>query len=150
MRTYQAWMSEYGRDHTHPTNQTIHLICVPAIMFSMLGLLWSIPAGPINVALIVIVGALGFYLSLKRSVFVIMTLVSGIMALLCHALFLRGILLPLSASIFVLAWIGQFIGHKIEGRKPAFLTDLVFLLIGPIWVLKELRLVVDDSSHNPQ
>jgi uncharacterized membrane protein YGL010W len=37
--------------------------------------------------------------------------------------------------IFVIAWIGQFIGHNIEGKKPSFLTDLKFLLIGPIWLL---------------
>ena len=39
------------------------------------------------------------------------------------------------AVIFVLAWIGQFIGHKIEGKKPSFLEDVKFLLIGPIWLL---------------
>jgi uncharacterized membrane protein YGL010W len=43
--------------------------------------------------------------------------------------------LPLSIAIFVVAWIGQFIGHKIEGKKPSFLDDLRFLLIGPLFVL---------------
>ena len=38
-------------------------------------------------------------------------------------------------AIFVLAWIGQFIGHKIEGEKPSFFEDLQFLLIGPDWLL---------------
>lgn len=41
----------------------------------------------------------------------------------------------LSLFIFVLAWIGQFIGHKIEGKKPSFFEDLKFLLIGPAWLL---------------
>jgi uncharacterized membrane protein YGL010W len=37
--------------------------------------------------------------------------------------------------LFVLAWIGQFVGHKIEGKKPSFFQDVVFLLIGPAWLL---------------
>ncbi|PZQ26355.1 MAG: DUF962 domain-containing protein, partial [Stenotrophomonas acidaminiphila] len=40
-------------------------------------------------------------------------------------------------GVFVLAWIAQFIGHKIEGKKPSFLTDLTYLLIGPVWVLSK-------------
>ena len=40
--------------------------------------------------------------------------------------------------IFVVAWIGQFIGHKIEGKKPSFFEDLQFLLIGPMWLLADL------------
>jgi uncharacterized membrane protein YGL010W len=40
-----------------------------------------------------------------------------------------------SLIIFVVSWIGQFIGHKIEGKKPSFLDDVKFLLIGPIWLL---------------
>ena len=47
-------------------------------------------------------------------------------------------LLVLAIAVFVLAWIAQFVGHKIEGRKPSFLTDLVYLLIGPAWVLTKL------------
>ena len=41
----------------------------------------------------------------------------------------------ISLSIFIIAWIGQFIGHKIEGMKPSFLKDIQFLLIGPAWLL---------------
>src|SRR5690606_9967059 len=47
-------------------------------------------------------------------------------------------LLWLAVGVFVVAWIAQFIGHRIEGRKPSFLTDLVYLLIGPAWVLSKL------------
>ena len=38
-------------------------------------------------------------------------------------------------TVFILAWIGQFIGHKIEGKKPSFFEDIQFLLIGPAWLL---------------
>lgn len=44
-----------------------------------------------------------------------------------------------SLIIFILSWIGQFYGHKIEGAKPSFLKDLEFLLIGPLWVIKKLN-----------
>ena len=40
--------------------------------------------------------------------------------------------------VFIAAWIGQFIGHKIEGKKPSFLKDIVFLLIGPAWLLSKI------------
>ncbi len=64
-----------------------------------------------------------------------------IMSLLMLALLAAmppAMVLPLSVAIFVLAWIGQFIGHKIEGKKPSFLDDLRFLLIGPLFVLSFL------------
>jgi len=44
-------------------------------------------------------------------------------------------MLRCSSIVFALAWIGQFVGHKLEGKKPSFLKDLQFLLIGPIWVV---------------
>ncbi|MCJ8276003.1 MAG: DUF962 domain-containing protein, partial [Bdellovibrionales bacterium] len=48
-------------------------------------------------------------------------------------------LFAIALAVFVLAWVGQFIGHKIEGQKPSFLEDVQFLLIGPLWVIKDLR-----------
>ena len=62
----------------------------------------------------------------------------GAMSLLMLALLalLPGMtVLPVSIAVFVVAWIGQFIGHKIEGKKPSFFDDLRFLLIGPLFVL---------------
>jgi uncharacterized membrane protein YGL010W len=47
-------------------------------------------------------------------------------------------LLMTGAVVFVVAWIGQFIGHIYEGHRPSFLTDLVFLLVGPMWTLRKL------------
>jgi uncharacterized membrane protein YGL010W len=40
-----------------------------------------------------------------------------------------------SVVIFVVAWIGQFVGHALEGKRPSFFKDLQFLLIGPLWLL---------------
>ena len=47
-------------------------------------------------------------------------------------------LLWLAIAVFVVAWIAQFIGHHIEGRRPAFFTDLVYLLIGPAWIVAKI------------
>jgi uncharacterized membrane protein YGL010W len=47
-------------------------------------------------------------------------------------------LLYLAIGVFVVAWIAQFVGHHIEGKRPSFLTDLAYLLIGPAWIVAKL------------
>lgn len=143
MRTFSEWMEEYGVSHQNPTNQIIHKICVPLIMFSVIGFFWCIPRpaffGPIhliNWATVFVGLCLLFYLSLNFLMFGGMFIMTFFMIGICHQLQMRGILLPVSAIIFVISWIFQFYGHKIEGKKPSFLKDLVFLLIGPLWVLR--------------
>lgn len=136
MRTFEQWMDEYGVDHTHPTNKLIHKFCVPLIMFSIIGILWSLPRwNSINWALVLIIPALLFYVSLKKMVMLILMIVQTLlMCWISAVLYGQGVLLQVSITVFILAWIGQFIGHKIEGRKPSFLQDISFLLIGPLWV----------------
>lgn len=129
-------MDEYEVDHTHPTNKLIHKICVPLIMFSIIGILWSLPLwNSINWALVLIIPALLFYISLKKTVMLVLMIIQTfLMCWISAVLYGQGILLKVSITVFILAWIGQFVGHKIEGRKPSFLQDLSFLLIGPLWV----------------
>lgn len=143
MRTFDQWMDEYGVSHRNPTNQLVHKICVPLIMLTVIGFLWSIPRPEIlsqipylNWATIFIAGCLIFYLSLSFVMFVGMAIQTILMCLICQKLYEAGILLQFSAIVFVLSWIAQFWGHKIEGKKPSFLQDLVFLLIGPLWVTR--------------
>lgn len=145
MRTFEQWMDEYSVSHQNPTNQIIHKVCVPFIMLSVLGILWSIPVPQLflsvpylNWATIFSLGALGFYLSLNVAMFFGMIIQSFIMLAICHGLAGQGILLPASIITFVIAWIMQFWGHKLEGKSPSFLTDLAFLLIGPLWVTRAL------------
>ncbi len=145
MRTFEQWMDEYSVSHQNPTNQIIHKVCVPFIMLSVLGILWSIPVPAIflqvpylNWATIFSVGALGFYLSLNVAMFFGMIIQSFIMLTICAWLAGLGVLLPASIMTFVIAWIMQFWGHKLEGKSPSFLTDLAFLLIGPLWVTRAL------------
>ena len=141
---------KYAESHQNQTNEVIHWICVPLIVFSLLGLVWAIPFpqlgflgkynGFINWASFLIAFSIYYYYRLSPVMSYLMLLLIFAMAFFIvqlekveaaggPALWLVCLL------IFVLAWIGQFIGHKIEGKKPSFLQDVKFLLIGPIWLL---------------
>ncbi|EMR03730.1 Mpo1 family 2-hydroxy fatty acid dioxygenase [Cesiribacter andamanensis] len=156
MRKIDALLSEYGQSHQNATNKTIHWICVPLIFFSLVCLLWSIPAGPpageagpladlfsgplapfANWATLLLLITLMYYLALSPPLFVGMLLFSVLCLLGAWGLERSGIapLWLIALLIFVVAWIGQFWGHKIEGKKPSFLKDVQFLLIGPAWLM---------------
>ena len=133
-RQIDILLAKYAESHQNPTNELIHFVCIPAIVFSLLGILWAIH--PV-VALAVVLGSMIYYLKLSRP----FAMGMGAMSLLMLALLalLPGMtVLPVSIAVFVVAWIGQFIGHKIEGKKPSFFDDLRFLLIGPLFVLSFL------------
>jgi uncharacterized membrane protein YGL010W len=130
-RTIDLLLAKYSESHLHPTNEVIHFICVPVIVFTLLGLVWAIH--PLA-AVAVTVAALCYYLTLSKPFALGMLVMAAVMLAVLAALPQQAVL-PLSLAIFVLAWIGQFIGHKIEGKKPSFFDDLRFLLIGPLFVL---------------
>jgi uncharacterized membrane protein YGL010W len=145
-REVERWFGNYGEDHRHPTNVAIHRVCVPTILWSVIALLWIVPvpvwlgrAGLWAAAAMVL--AFAFYLRLSRSLAFVMLAMFVVFALLTELLY-RALgaasLMWLAIVVFVVAWIGQFIGHKIEGRKPSFLTDLAYLLIGPAWIAAKL------------
>ena len=145
-KTVEEWLIEYGESHQNPINKAIHWICVPLIMLSLIGLLSSIPYEGeihlgektylINVAMIFLFFASLYYFKLSKTLFVGMILISFL--LIYGIEWLKSFEMPVwksSLSIFIIAWIGQFIGHKIEGIKPSFFKDIQFLLIGPAWLL---------------
>lgn len=143
MRTFNQWMDEYGVSHRNSTNQLIHKICVPLIMLSVIGFLWSIPTPEffqqfpyLNWATIFIIGCLVFYLTLNFMMFFGMLIQTVVMCFICLRISEMGFLLQFSTVVFILSWIAQFYGHKIEGKKPSFMQDLAFLLIGPLWVTR--------------
>jgi uncharacterized membrane protein YGL010W len=146
MRKIEQLLSEYGESHQNQINKAIHWVCVPLIFFSVLGLIAAIPAGVLQrlaqghalAHWATVVVALLFFYYLLLSV----PLSIGMLLFSVACLYLVGVLAgtgyPLwavSLFIFVAAWIGQFIGHKVEGKKPSFFKDLQFLLIGPAWLL---------------
>ena len=145
-REVERWLGNYSEDHRNPTNITIHWICVPAILWTVIALLWVVPV-PVMIgraglwAAAAMVLAFAFYLRLSRPLAFAMLVVFVVLGLVTEALYrMLGAtqLMWLAIAVFVVAWIGQFIGHKIEGRKPSFLTDLAYLLIGPAWIVAKL------------
>ncbi|MEC4719644.1 Mpo1-like protein [Noviherbaspirillum sp. CPCC 100848] len=130
-RQVDALLDKYGESHRNPANELIHVICIPAIIFSFLGLLWSLhPLAALAITIISLI----YYLRLSVSFALGMVLMSGFM-LWMLSLLPQAHVLSISLAVFVVSWIGQFIGHKIEGKKPSFFDDLRFLLIGPLFVL---------------
>lgn len=133
-RDIDVLLARYAESHRHPVNELIHFVCIPAIMFSLLGILWAIH--PVA-ALLVVAAALVYYVRLSLPFAVGMAAMAAVMLGLLNML-PDGTVLVTSIGVFVLAWIGQFIGHHIEGKKPSFFDDLRFLLIGPLFVLSFL------------
>ncbi len=153
MRKIDSLLSEYAVSHQTKFNKIIHYFCVPAIFFSIIGLLASIPTyglfdvfqdtwlSPfVHFGTGLIVFGLVYYLRLSLSLFLGMLIFSSLVLYGVHVVDALQIT-PLWLSmliIFVIAWIFQFIGHKHEGKKPSFLKDLQFLMIGPAWTLSHL------------
>jgi uncharacterized membrane protein YGL010W len=149
MRTQRQFLDEYRRTHSNPTNALVHSICVPVILFASFGLLWTLPIGLwvglpgwVNGATVVSVLALIFYAGLSARAGAIMAVV--LLACAAGTLALKAAGIPLlwfCAAIWIAAWLGQFYGHHVEGAKPAFLDDVVFLLIGPLFILEKYALL---------
>jgi len=145
MRTIDQLLETYGESHKNATNKLIHWVCVPAIMFSLLMMLFAIPfflekSLWANWAFVFLVGAWIYYARLSIIMLVGFMVIGGLMLwgiMGVYNLVFHGdqTLAVYAVVIFVVAWIGQFIGHKIEGKKPSFLKDVQYLLIGPAWLL---------------
>jgi uncharacterized membrane protein YGL010W len=144
MRTLSDWLGEYGTSHQNPVNKLLHWICVPLIVLTLCGLFWSLPVPGLfssispwlNWATVFTGVALLYYLALSPALAAGM-LVSFVLVLLVTQ-WLSTLPWPLwvtSLAIFVVAWIGQFIGHAVEGKRPSFFKDVQFLMIGPLWLL---------------
>lgn len=130
-RTVEQLLERYAESHQNPTNENIHFVCVPVIVWTILGLLWAIhPLAAVGIAWLSIIYYASLSIPFAIGMIFMASSMLGIMVFLPPSW-----VLPLALSIFVLAWIGQFIGHKIEGKKPSFFDDIRFLLVGPLFVL---------------
>ena len=145
MKQIETLLDTYGESHMNVVNKLIHWVCVPAIMFSLFGLLFAIPffmerTWYANWAMVALILAWIYYAKLSTTMLIGFIVIGvlmmwGINGLYKLADYNAGKLALYSLIIFVIAWIGQFIGHKIEGKKPSFLQDIQFLLIGPAWLM---------------
>lgn len=143
MKSIEQWLAEYGESHKNPINKKIHWICVPTIFFSFVGIFYGIKLSfwegklPFNVAEILLLMVILFYMRLSRTLWIGM-LLFGVFCLGLCFLIQKYFFLPLwlvCLILFAIAWIGQFYGHTVEGKRPSFLKDLQFLLIGPAWIM---------------
>lgn len=153
MRKIDKLLEKYGESHQTSLNKNVHLVCVPAIFFSLLGLLYCLPVSDLfssfvsnpwlrhfNLASAVVLFATIYYASLSFRLMISMAVIS-IASLYLITSIEKVNLAPLwlvMSVIFIIAWIGQFIGHHHEGKKPSFLEDLQYLMIGPAWTLSHL------------
>ncbi len=158
MKMLQQLLNEYGESHQNRMNKTIHWFCVPAILFGLTGVLWSIPQTFFNrltpptldglltwgtvFVLFMLFNYIRFSITLFAGfIFISLALVYGNMAIANHTTVMNvfgrnmSIHFVISFLLLVIAWVGQFIGHKIEGKKPSFLKDIQFLVIGPAWLM---------------
>jgi uncharacterized membrane protein YGL010W len=129
-RRVDALLAHYAESHRNPRNEAIHCVAIPLIMLSLIGLLYAVHPW---VAYAFILASMVYYVRLSAVFLVTMALLSLLGIVAVQAMGDR--VLPISAAIFVVAWIAQFVGHKIEGRKPSFFEDLQYLWVGPLFVL---------------
>jgi uncharacterized membrane protein YGL010W len=135
IRKIDQLLAHYGSSHTHPTNELIHFAAIPLIMLSICGLMFALHPW---VAYAFIAASMVYYARLSIVFFISMVIWSALIIALVHAMGSQ--VLIASIVIFIGAWIIQFIGHKIEGKKPSFLEDIQYLWVGPMFVLSKLFL----------
>lgn len=134
-RRVDELLAHYGLSHQNPVNERIHFIAIPLIMLSLLGLLYALHPWA---AYAFVAASLVYYARLSL-VFFITMLVGSLLALSLVKL-MGSAVLAVSATVFLAAWVMQFVGHKIEGKKPSFFEDLQYLWVGPLFVLSKLFL----------
>lgn len=140
MRSDAEWFSLYGESHQNKTNKMIHYVCVPAILYSVFGLLDALSQEPylglpVSLAALLFLGGGIFYMRLNWKLGVVTLLVCAAMIASLSFYPSAAFQLKFHGAVFIVAWIFQFIGHKIEGKKPSFIQDLAFLFIGPLWII---------------
>ena len=144
MKTFIEHLSTYAEYHRDTRNIMTHLVGVPVIVFAVIVLLsrpmFEVAGYTLNPAMIAYAASLVFYFRLN---FVFATMMAvlmglGIFAAMNIAMMSTTIWLATGVGMFVGGWIVQFWGHHFEGKKPAFVDDLVGLLIGPLFILAEV------------
>jgi uncharacterized membrane protein YGL010W len=136
----------YAASHRDPRNEAIHCVCVPAIVFAVIGFLFYVNIG---LTLMAIAAAVIYYsrfsplAAVEMAVILILMMAAWLMLMPTHHILLA------AAAIFILAWIGQFIGHAYEGAKPSFFEDVQYFMIGPLFILAVLKNRVLGSSTLP-
>lgn len=143
-RAIDRLLAEYGESHQNETNKAVHWVCVPVIVWTVIALFWSVPVSfghpMVNLATVLLAVSLAYYvwLSLPLAIGFAVYAAACIGIILAYEAAASFPLWQTALIVFVLAWIGQFWGHKVEGKKPSFFKDVQFLMIGPAWLMSFL------------
>ena len=153
MRKIDSLLSQYAESHQTKFNKSVHYFCVPAIFFSLVGLISMIPTSEFltNIVpeylapfmhlgtLLIILGSL-YYLKLSLPLFFAMLTFSILVLIGIYALQQTSVIpfWTIMLGLFIFSWIIQLIGHKHEGKKPSFIKDIQFLMIGPAWTMSHI------------
>ena|SRR5665213_1494180 len=123
-------LAEYGTYHRDKRNLLCHELGIPLIVLSIIIALRLVHVGPIDLAMVTIAAVSVYYLRLAGL---------GSLAAIASLVIFYGIAMlltwPVAIGAFVIGWTLQFVGHAYEGKKPAFLTNLQHLLVGPLWIV---------------
>ncbi|MDQ2992527.1 MAG: DUF962 domain-containing protein [Candidatus Eremiobacteraeota bacterium] len=131
--------ADYGSYHADSRNRLCHAFGIPLIVLGVLGLLASVYLGPIDLAIPVALGALIYYATVSpRGATVSLVLFAVLYAIAVHLSW------PVSLGAFVLGWVFQLVGHRIEGNRPKFLENLTYLAIGPLYFFEETYRAVTE------
>lgn len=134
MRDISSLFADYASHHQTKGNKWFHRVGIPLIMLSGIGMLARVPIA----AIALIVGSEIVYAILDWRLAAIMLVISA-------AFYFIGGAIPfwINVALFVVGWIFQFVGHSVyEKRSPAFLTNALHLLVGPLWILNDVVHVV--------
>lgn len=126
-------LESYEKNHQNPINEAIHIIAIPLIMFSILGMTaaFDIFLEYILVGIVII-----YYLKLSKIAALLMLV--WLLIYLGLVILLKPYIIEISILLFAFGWILQFLGHFIEGKRPSFFEDLRYFLIGPLFVIQKV------------
>ena len=126
-------LESYAKNHQNPINEVIHIIAIPLIMFSILGV-----TAVFDIFLEYILVGIVFFYYLKLSKTAALLMLVWLLIYLGLVALLKSYIIEISTSLFFLGWILQFLGHFIEGKRPSFFEDLRYFLIGPLFVVQKV------------
>ena len=134
--------TEYASYHSDRRNRTCHVIGIPLIVLGILGLMSMVRLGPVNLAIVAAAATLIYYAAIDVRGAVISLVVFVVLYLVAVRLTWE-----LNLAAFILGWVFQLIGHRFEGTKPKFLENLIYLLIGPLYIFEEVLGAIVRPKH---
>ncbi|MEL0254563.1 MAG: Mpo1-like protein [Burkholderiaceae bacterium] len=126
-------LESYEKNHQNPINEAIHIIAIPLIMFSILGM-----TAAFDIFLEYILVGIVFFYYLKLSKTAALLMLVWLLIYLGLVVLLKPYIIEISILLFAFGWILQFLGHFIEGKRPSFFEDLRYFLIGPLFVVQKV------------